>query len=47
MFSRVLQVAEKSSDVVWIISDIIFSTSDIVFPTSNVVLAVFEKGQAI
>ena len=42
-----LQVAEKRSDVVRIISDIIFPTSYVVFPTSYVVFGMFGKGQPI
>ncbi len=37
MFFKVLQVAEKRSDVVWIMSDIIFPASYVVFPTSYIV----------
>ena len=43
MFFNVLQMGEKRSDVVLIISDIIFPVSYVVFPTSNVVFAMLGK----
>ena len=43
LFFSILQVDEKRSDVVLIMSDVIFSTSDVVFPTSDVVFGVLRK----
>ena len=45
LFFSVLQVDEKRSDVVWIMSDIIFSMSYVVFPTSDIIFGMSEERQ--